>query len=361
MVIRMSLALSFLLLLTVTAAAQIRGSTGAVLTGPLHDLTDARSTALGESWVARARTPSAWNSNPASLAGSVGIGMEYATRDIGGYSDYAQYGLGVWLSTPIGEFALNYREVSFTGLAIVFGNTFVDQYSNETEVIALSYATNMFSPIAIGTTIKRYNTSFAIDRPQIFSPSPGIYIDFGLMVSKKGFLNDDAGIDSLHGGVTIQNLGGNYEQNRYILPGPMGQFMRAGIGYDIGLAIKDKQPQVRASASVEYRRLLNPTDREKDEVDYAGAGIEITAYNLSARLGTVIDPTTSYFAAPHRPALRFGFGASLPLRKIGINAPVTLAADYAYMPSNIDYYPSKDPTMRNGMTMRVEYTEPLFK
>lgn len=360
MVIRIFSALFFLCLITATAAAQIIGSTDNVINGPLHDLIDARSSALGESWAARTRTPSAWNSNPASLAGSIGTGLELTRRDAEIASRFNHFGIGAWLSTPVGEFALNYRHLDFGNLRNTFDTTVITQITSDYGVIALSYATNILSPVAIGASIKHYTVFFGSNRTSASSFS-SFYADLGLMISRKGFLGADSGIDSLHGGIAVQNLGGTQDDREGLIPGPIGQFLRAGIAYDAGLFITDGEPLLRASATAEYRRLLNPAERKKDEVDFAGAGLELTAYNLSFRLGTVIAPGANYFAAPHTLALRYGFGARLPLHELGIDVPITLSADYAYLPSSTDYFPSSDPSMRDGITIRAEYTESVFK
>src|SRR5438552_33493 len=91
------------LLATSNAMAQIT-------TSSMHDIIDARSIALGESSAARAGSAGAWNSNPATLAGITGVGVEYGHRgaSITFPSDY--YTAGVWLGTPIGTFALHYNK-----------------------------------------------------------------------------------------------------------------------------------------------------------------------------------------------------------------------------------------------------------
>jgi hypothetical protein len=80
-----------------------------ITTSSLHGVTEPRSITLGESVVASAQSPTAWNINPATLAGLRETGIDYNYSDYFlSLLDHGYYSAGVWMGTDIGTFALHY-------------------------------------------------------------------------------------------------------------------------------------------------------------------------------------------------------------------------------------------------------------
>lgn len=375
MIFRSSNAIAFLLLLPAIASAQVTGvGTPLISSSSMHILIDGRSAALGESWAGRARTPSAWNSNPASLAGAVGAGIEYASRlsdhatDYtsyvnGAWLDYRYYSAGAWGTTPVGTFALHYNKFNFGTFQMTFDSGAQgENFTWYDDVIALSYATDILAPISFGATIKKYRNVIT-GIPEQGQPGSSLYFDFGTIASAESPLNIGMTTDSIHGGISVQNLGENYVYFDPAYAERVAQWLRAGFAYDAGFAVMDSLPLLRASVTAEYRRLLNSSSLEENNSDFFGAGIELMAYDIvSLRLGVAAQPGERAPGTSSKPSIRYGGGINLPLRKTGIDLPLHLAFDYANIPLHRNTFANEPTTeMRHAFDVRMEYTASIFR
>ncbi len=349
-----------------TLTAQVSGGTSSIITASsLHDLTDGRTTALGESAVARARTPLAWNSNPAALAGIDGAGIEYSGRSL----DYMGTGgpryssAGAFAGTPVGTFALHYNRLHLGEFQWTFDNgTTGETQEAYNETIALSYATDLLGPVSLGATVKLFREELpSVVGPEVAESNPAFYLDIGALFSARGFLDGALAADSIHGGVSVQNLGGEYTYAGVTEGMQVAQHVRAGMAYDVGMLMEEKKPRLRASLSAEYRLLLNPPE-VWDNAGYWGAGLEATIYDLvSLRAGAMGFPVDNIYGKEGEPVFRYGAGLNLPFSRIGVSQPISLGFDYAFIPLDPDHRfndPGRSPL--HAFNIRLHYNGEIF-
>lgn len=325
-------------LLTAGAArAQISSSSAS-----MADLIDAPSLALGESSVARIGDPGAWNSNPATIATVHGGGGQLATRslpwDLGGNTGY--YSIGGWLATPIGAFEINYNLLDLGDLLQVFENGATGPtIHNYEHTIALTYGVPIAEGVALGASVKRFETSVASVSADTLLPSEpisasGFWLDVGAIYSMGDLLASDGIADTLHTGISIQDLGGDLKYPEQSMIQPIPNRLRIGATYSVSLLDTDATPSFRASVSAEYRRLLNPPSGYEDRQNQVGIGVEATILDLlSLRLGTTVQSYDDLYAQKDKALIRYGLGLNLPLIYLGSRLPLTLGIDYGVVPS----------------------------
>ena len=344
---------SLLFLLTIiVCATELYGQTifsnSTITTSSLHGVTEPRSITLGESVVASPQSPTAWNINPATLAGLRETGIDYSYSDYYfSLLDHEFSSAGLWIGTDIGTFALHYSlydqgEWLFTfESGATAGTMRLSDYT-----IAASYATSFFAPLSLGATIKYFTAAFDTDSSGTAgSGSAGnIYLDLGLIYSTSGILQPDVAPDSLHVGIALQDIGGevsvpDIRSQTLILPGQqqkVGRLIRAGMEYDITLLPHRDIRLLRGRLSVGGQALLNVENNNPGSTSSGiegnfSAGLEAIIYDVVAlRSGTIIYSDDNVFGDAGVPTYRLGLGLNLPLNLIGIDLPLTIGADYSY-------------------------------
>lgn len=350
-----------------TLTAQVPGGIrGVITTSSMHDLIDGRSTALGESAVARARTPLAWGSNPAALAGIDGGGIEYSSRSLnyGSEPEFQYISAGAFAGTPVGTFALHYNRLSLGEYEATFvGNgTSTETMEAYNEAISLSYATDLLEPVSLGATVKRFREVLvSISSPEKVESDPAFYLDIGALFSARGFLDGALAADSIHAGLSVQNLGGDYTYAGTTDGMQVGQNFRAGLAYDVGMLMQEKKPRLRASLTAEYRRLLNPP-KIWDDANYWGAGLETTIYDLvSLRAGTMVFPVDNIYGKGGELVFRYGAGLNIPFSRIGISQPLSLGFDYAFLPLDPDHiFNNRNASPLHAFSVQLHYNGEIF-
>jgi hypothetical protein len=116
----------------------------------------------------------------------------------------------------------------------------------------------------------------------------------------------------------------------------VGRLLRAGMEYDIALFQRGSIPLLRGRLTVGSQVLLNGENNNPGSAPAgleanASGGLEAIIYELAAlRLGTVIYSDDNVYGAAGASTFRIGAGINLPLKRIGINLPLIVGADYNY-------------------------------
>jgi hypothetical protein len=377
----MKTALLFLLpilLCTTSVCGQTVISGRTITTSSLHNVTEPQAIALGESTVAGAHSNSAWNINPATLAGLKETGAGYNYSDYYFPSlDHGFYSAGVWMGTDIGTFALHFGlfdqgRWQFTFESGASGATFnLADYT-----IAASYATNILASLSLGASIKVFTIALDVNPSGTSSTHSisGVYVDLGLLYSTSGFLQPDVAHDSLHAGLSLQNIGGDItvpaiNTESMIMPAQtqqVGRLLRAGMEYDVTFLQRSNKSLLRGRLTLGGMLLLNeeiivPGNESSGIEGNGSAGLEAIIYDIVAlRSGTLIYSFDNIYGDAGVPTFRLGLGLNLPLEMIGINLPLTIGGDYSYTRTRLQppFFFNSTGNSMDAFGIHVAYTPP---
>jgi hypothetical protein len=352
--------------------------------GSMHTPAEPRTISLGESVAASAANPSAWDINPATLAGVDETGADYNQSELyfpGDNHDY--YSTGIWMGSVIGTFALHYSYFDQGTWPFTFSSTIVHPFDY---TIAASYATNSLAPFSLGASIKLFTATIETSSPPgaVSNATRGIYVDLGLLYSMSELLQPLLPHDTLHAGISLQNIGGDFSQPNisdggmpYVPfePVPVGRVLRAGVEYNAPLIQRSNRKLLQGRLSMAGRLLLNDRINNWDgSIDtmpglqpgiegYGSAGIEAVVYDVATvRLGIIVYSYDNVYGDEGKRAFRLGLGLNLPLRLIGIDLPLTIGADYSYTDLSSQYFSdSAENNSLDAFGLHVAYTPPAIQ
>lgn len=355
------------LILVSTLSAQTSSTSALLYGGPLSELIDAQSIALGESAVAKARHVGGWNSNPATVAGVKGIGIGFGKRNIPwlGSGVPGFYSVGGWMGTPVGDVAINYSVLDLGEFQQTFENGMPGgTFRSYEDLISLTYATTLTAPVSLGASLKRFvsHTASVIGATQQSANSnPGVWFDFGAIYTHDDLFSSDNLHDTIHLGASIQNIGGKINYVDISQADALAQWLRLGINYTIAFQDSLVTP-LRLSLSAEYRRLLNAggtylEDRSTD----IGTGLEATIFDIfSARLGTAVLGADTHYGSSSELTFRYGLGINVSLSQFRSDIPLSFALDYAAIPTRATYTNDRADNVQS-VNLRVAYMVDLFR
>ena len=163
-------------------------------------------------------------------------------------------------------------------------------------------------------------------------------------------------------GLTYQNIGSRWkytyppspDQHTLVVLSPMEfqmpEYFRIGLSYALRIRPKEKGDlsPLAAVLSGEFRSLEAPLQGSQGsyylmyygvpitpvpETSYWGIGVEFTIYEfVSVRGGAAFRPYNDVEGERDRPSFRYGAGLHIPIRKIGLDVPVTLSFQYTVIP-----------------------------
>jgi hypothetical protein len=357
-------------------SGQVIFSNGTITTSSLHGIPEPRSISLGESVVASAQSPTAWNINPATLAGLQETGIDYSYSDYYLSSlDHGYYSAGGWIGTAIGTFALHYSLYNQGKWQFTFeSGASAGIMSLSDYTIAASYATSILAPLSLGASIKFFTAAFDFDSSATERDNSisNVYLDLGLLYSTAGIIRPDVAPDSLHIGIALQDIGGDIapsdfsSQTLMMLAGrqKIGRLLRAGMEYDITLLYHRDIPLLRGRLTVGSQVLLNGENNNPGSTSSgidanASAGLEAIIYDIAAlRLGTVIYSDDNVYGNAGVATFRIGAGLNLPLKRVGLSLPLTVGVDYNYTRTQLQppfFFDSGDNRVE-AFGVHVKYT-----
>ena len=312
--------------------------------GPLNATPDPRTSVLGSVRTAAAGDPTAWGSNPATIADSATIGAFLSNRNapwIEGEIGYSE--IGMWWSNPsYGAVSINYSHLGLGEVQQVFQNgqlgAIVRSYD---DLLSVTIASPSIEGFRVGATVKQFTTStlavfgndsgFSSNLPVYGS---GVWLDVGATYQLPLTLHGNAE-GPLCFGVAVRDLGGDMTYDEPSIQTPIATWLNLGAALTIPFPEFEGAIGVGVGTSLQLTSvdgLSAPTSGDRQ--NQFDAGLQLQAYGLSLRLGlhrqTVDDP----YAEQSTLSPRYGFGVNLPLRQLGINAPLILDFDYGLLPLN---------------------------
>jgi hypothetical protein len=304
---------------------------------------DARSIAMGESFVAYSNSSSSSFYNPATLALSEGITSSFSKRYLTWLSRSQNMYYLSWnaaLKTSVGSFGLFYNRFNEgEGEIRDEYNSYIGRENVAHHTYGITYAKEVFSHLDAGITLKTYNEIRTISeivqgQSRTFTTTPPILIDAGIVYHQPGFCSGNVVEDNISSGITFQNFGTDYKINgRYER---IPRYARLGIAYT--LRVKGEREEMLEPFQFvftgQYCNHLNAPKIMLDERDYWNAGMEATFYEIVfLRMGGIARPYTDIYGFKGVAALRYGFGINIPIEKlIESTPPFSVCFDFAAIP-----------------------------
>jgi len=339
---------------------------------------DARSVAMGESSVALRGNQNALMFNPAGLGGIRGAHVSYSLRrfDWTTFLDKAKYlQVSGVVETPYVNAGFSYNRLKL-GEVIVSTPQFPEG-TGTAEIfdymLALGFGKRLGDNWDVGIGLKTYDIcleKLSGDVPVLETTKPFL-VDLGFIYSSEIANDQPLFTHSFSVGAAIQNLGGKLKSENSSFSGreesetSLPQYVRVGFTFTIGVSAETGESLQTFSvlASGEYRTFLNGSDGQSHQKDFWGFGLEMKAMEIvSVRLSGFVNPYSSVYGTKGVPALRYGFGISLPFQKLGTSLPITIQIDYAGIPPQISnsYIGSQEPKTMHAFSMSVAYENEIF-
>jgi len=315
-------------------------------------ITDAQSIAMGESAVANIHNRTAFKENPSTLIGLEKMNVYYCYRPMNwmkSIDDMFYFSLGAAYTFKYGTFALDYTRFDMGEQTAISENGFfitgrkVRAYDH---TITLSYANNITTHLSLGVNVKFFKQVFDYQNfdNYYYESKYAIVGDLGLLYYFKGFIQQELLKDKIYLGLSIQNFGGKHKHKTSSMDDydetTIPKYLRIGFCYELLNSLNEESRPFQLLLSCEYRNHLNPPyQRDKSKANYGGMGIEITFYNLvSFRMGGIYLPSSSIYGDEKSMNIRYGVGLNVPLEKISVNIPFSIAFNYSKIPINGIYY-----------------------
>ncbi len=296
---------------------------------------------MGESFIAVPAYHGAMTYNPAGLAGIKGVSLSYGqiNKNEGGVHGSRYLSFKGAIHTPIVDIGLlytrhNYGEFLFTTEQYPDGPGEVFNPYDYTVGIGIAKGIGDFS---IGMAAKRY------DRSGVYAPSTiyrrtttkPLLLDVGTVYTHSFSSNDDAPNQYVSVGLCFQNAGEDIKTetvdifsmqtlSRFTTTIDLPQYLRIGLAYrfQTRAEIDDRLMPFHFMVTFEYRNRTNAN--QSAGRDYWGLGVEGTVYEIvSLRLGQYGYREESF--------VRLGAGLCAPLKKLGVDLPISVRFEYAAM------------------------------
>ena len=304
--------------------------------------------------------------------------MSYALRKFDWYSlldEFKYHQVNGALQTPYINFGFSYSRfnqgefvVSTSQSPEGIGTGKLFDYS-----LAIGFGRRFGENWDVGVGLKTYDIcleKLSGDVPVLETTKPFL-VDLGFIYSSEIANDQPLFTHSFSVGAAIQNLGGKLKSENSSFSGreesetSLPQYVRVGFTFTIGVSAETGESLQTFSvlASGEYRTFLNGSDGQSHQKDFWGFGLEMKAMKIvSVRLSGFVNPYSSVYGTKGVPALRYGFGISLPFQKLGTSLPITIQIDYAGIPPQISnsYIGSQEPKTMHAFSMSVAYENEIF-
>ena len=362
---------SMMLLLFISASFVFGQSNYYTLKNSSADqITDARSIALGESFVANPLSPYSFTFNPSNLSQINDIAVFYNKRSMNwqDYDDSDVYytSLGAVVPLSIGNIAFTYSKYNADYKSTSINGRAAGTVKNST--LAFAYGIEILKNFSVGAAVKFYNSSEDVISEHVHIASEtadniNALTDLGLLYSiNTPFIrNNDLMKDRLNLGTSVQNLGGKVKIKDHtysvesLTENSIVQYFRVGFSYNFMVLSDAGRNLLSFVFSGEYRSMMNPGDYEQNETDNLGFGLESTLFDVfSVRLGGTTKYDDNIFYERGEMKINYGFGLNLPLDYFFENTPLKLGFDYAVIQlSHVDKNMS-------AFSLNVRYGMKLF-
>lgn len=335
---------------------------------------DPVAVALGEAEVARYGSPTAWETNPASLAGISGITLRYANRDWEYWSplnEAQHYGVRANVQLPLGAVGIAYERRIVRDIEIWDGTTLekVAQGDSRERMLEVAFGANVTESIAAGLTVRAYDNGLVDVTPAEYASSmtPACVVDVGLLYHVRRAHVSGVLHDTFCAGLVLRNFGSDLTARYFGIASGTGsqslrldRFLGIGCSYEVkvsGGGLMEFSTQVSAG----YLNLLNPGKYETAMRDHWIVAIEVRLFKiLAVRAGGHAYPNEGIFGTKGQLAARYGIGLVAPVEYLGAPIPISVGFDCAWVPLMSGYLLEKKKATTTVLGLHCTYREPLW-
>ncbi len=347
---------------------------------------DARSIAMGESFVANPNGIASADDNPATLTAQKGLTVFYNRRNTiptKRFDEVFFYSCGAALETKYGNFSFLYKHSTNNIFEVGEGFSKLTPRYDYTAVI--SYAKNIFNNFSFGINLKTFAYKTNINNKyykEAESNNP-ILFDIGVLYSADGLIDNPYIKDKVSAGTSLTNFGTDYKVKDFIYINneqistltKLPRLLKLGFAYQLNISSFSKSNFLKLLFTGEYSNLINnynyahvssesciyyssyhlSSKNNKSQKDFWGAGFEATVMDiLSLRIGGTAYPFYNYYGFKGDFSLRYGAGINLPFSLIADNFPLHICFDYAVMITK-----DKDNSL-DAFNVSINYENPFF-
>jgi len=340
---------------------------------------DPRSVAMGESFVALTGNQNSMMFNPAGLGAIRGAQVLYSLRELDWYDlldDFIYRQVNATVGTPYVNLGISYNRQSTgvvaittaqfpegTGTARIFNHTF-----------AVGFGKRFGPNWDLGMNLKMYDFGHEVLSGDVgeLKTTPAYVVDLGCIYSAQIATDLQSATQSVSFGTAIQNLGTKLKTEvsvdsvqRALQDESLPQYVRVGFTYEFKVPGENGESLRPFSvlASGEWRTFLNASDFQSGSKDFWGFGLEMKLMEIvTVRLSGFVNAYSSVYGKKGDPALRYGFGVSLPLQRFGAGVPLTIQFDYAGIPPQIsnEFIGSRQTKTMQVFSISVAYENEIF-
>ncbi|TAK54098.1 MAG: hypothetical protein EPO24_13455 [Bacteroidetes bacterium] len=320
-------------------------SAGTAQTSSLFNPSDARSVAMGESFVAVNDPLSSFIYNPASYNANSGFSVRYSARRAN-FSQYDEehtyYNASMSYNSPIGEFGLLYNRYDEGEYIAWWGEprrySTIHRYDH---VLLAKYSNHLGDHVSLGASCKIYNIVEAhldgAPYPVSETTTLPFLFDLGTMFSTANLSTNESATHGLTFGASLQNYGtdlryrSGFDGKEYFIKLP--RYLRMGLSYAITTLPNDADAPSLFKALLSAESKFQVNSSSSQSVFFWGLGAEITIYELlSLRVGGKTNPYSSPYGEEDALRVRYGAGINFPLNYLSFDTPLRLTFDYAGIP-----------------------------
>ena len=354
------------LTISITRAQSTLG--GSTYTGTSLDMiTSTESIAMGESFVANNNNVQSYFENPAAIYNRRNVSVFYNYRFQGWMDlqkDAHNFAVGFITRTNIGNFGVSINQ--FTTGEYNFGS---GKTEDKNRTLIFSFGREVINNLTFGINAKVFDRKLSSTEASTYevSSNTAFLADIGALYNFNYLINSDAVESNLSLGVSLQNFGTDYkEEYRYLFNEKgirrLPRYLRAGFAFTSNLSLgRISKANIELLITGEYKNLTNPTEMEKFNVDYWGAGIEATLFKIiSLRAGTLKSPEYNILFDRNKFNWRYGAGIRIPIAVIGLRYPAIVKFDYASIPVNQYEFMYTTPENPDGTGIKEKTKNHLY-
>jgi hypothetical protein len=346
---------------------------------------DARTIAMGESFVALPANSMALMENVAGLSGLHGVGAMYSHRQfdwLPWLGDSRYVSAGGFLCSDFGTLAVLYNRFTLGSVVVTSpaGPSTTLQTESHNHFLSVGFARQLTEHLSAGIALKGYTqvvTVVAGDAEGFSYQATGSFMaDLGLLYSLPVLLDLGPMDNTATLGLSLQNFGTDFRESVSSVSSPappesylvkLPRYLRFGVSYSLLVPpiSRDELTPCSITLTGEYRGLLNPDESQESDRDFWGFGAEFTILEIvTGRIGGYIEPYTSIYGSRAVPALRYGIGVTIPFKRLGLDVPLRISVDYAGIPLSertalFSFMGNPKSTLR-AFSLEVVYTDAVF-
>lgn len=302
----------------------------------------------GEYFSADIYNPTDFSVNPAVSAFVRGVNVQYNFVDYNYLKDSPSFQFDFWKTRSFGVSYGNellsgsflYNEFGYATTSYFADNSIQAKYN--TKMYALSLGRNVIDNLNAGISIKAFQIND--EEYSLGGSNLTMFYDLGAVYT---FINPfgipSHSLDQLNVALSIVNLGDPNvrlnidEDNSIYSEYKVPTYLNAGFSFALHF-LSGETEAVRTVLHFNFRKYLDKEDWEEDGTTNISAGADVRIFKLVTLRGGFFRPSYEDFVYNQKDKFNFRFGAGVDIsaQLFGIEIPVYVQVNYAYLPLYTD-------------------------